>query len=181
MQGSTSGWGLDAGWQDDNVQTSCLTNVVSGITVDIWSIPSVWCTGSSEHKEYFLLMYRTDEGRWYYQTVQGDMYVIPEVEFFLLICKDLPDKSSLRQRRKLLESQWEMVRVLQKTPVFNSLHPYTDNEIVEFFSNSVKIPMTPSQDYIMSCWKWSWRATVPTQWMMNCEWIPISRLTIETI
>ena len=68
----------------------------------------------------------------------------------LFICIDALDESTAKHRRELLGSLREIVRVSPNTRVFLSGRPHIDHEIVKFFSEAVRIPISPTHGDIQS-------------------------------
>jgi len=68
----------------------------------------------------------------------------------LFICIDALDESPAKHRRELLESLQEIVRVSPNTRVFLTGRPHIDNEIVEYFSKALRIPLSPAHGDIES-------------------------------
>ena len=68
----------------------------------------------------------------------------------IFVCIDALDESAPKQRRELLESLQEIVRVSPNMRILFTGRPHIDGEIVEFFSKAVRIPISPTQDDIKS-------------------------------
>ena len=68
----------------------------------------------------------------------------------LFICIDALDESTSKHRRELLESVQEIVRVSPNTRVFLTGRPHIDDEIVKFFSDALRIPLSPTPPDIIS-------------------------------
>jgi len=68
----------------------------------------------------------------------------------LFICIDALDESPDKHRRELLGSLREIVRVSPNTRVFLTGRPHIDNEIVEYFSKALRIPLSPAHGDIKS-------------------------------
>ena len=67
----------------------------------------------------------------------------------LFICIDALDESA-KHRRELLGSLREIVRVSPNTRLFLTGRPHIDNEIVEYFSKALRIPLSPAHGDIES-------------------------------
>ena len=68
----------------------------------------------------------------------------------VFICIDALDESTAKHRRELLGSLREIVRVSPNTRVFLTGRPHIDHEIVKFFSEVVRIPISPTHGDIQS-------------------------------
>ena len=68
----------------------------------------------------------------------------------VFICVDAVDESAPKQRRELLESLREIVRVSPNTRIFLTGRPHIDDEIMKCFSEAVRIPVNPTQEDIKS-------------------------------
>ena len=68
----------------------------------------------------------------------------------IFVCIDALDESSPKYRLELLESLQEMVRISPNMRILLTGRPYIDDEVMEFFSKAVRIPVSPTQDDIKS-------------------------------
>ena len=68
----------------------------------------------------------------------------------IFVCMDALDELAPKHRRDLLESLREIVRVSPSMRILLTGRPHIDNEIGEFFSKAVKIPISPTQNDIKS-------------------------------
>jgi len=68
----------------------------------------------------------------------------------IFVCIDALDELAPGRRRELLESLQEIVQVSPSMRLLLTGRPHIDDEIVEFFSKVVRIPISPTQDDIMS-------------------------------
>jgi len=66
----------------------------------------------------------------------------------IFVCIDALDELTPRHRRGLLESLQEIVQVSPNMLVFLTGRPHIDDEIMEFFSEAAKIPISPTEDDI---------------------------------
>ena len=66
----------------------------------------------------------------------------------IFVCMDALDELAPKHRRELLESLQEVVRVSPNMRILLTERPHIDNEIGEFFSEVVGIPVCPTQDDI---------------------------------
>ena len=66
------------------------------------------------------------------------------------LCIDALDESIPEDRRELLSSLRKIVWVSPNIRIFLAGRPYIDDEIVEFFSNAIRIPISPTQGDIKS-------------------------------
>ena len=63
----------------------------------------------------------------------------------IYVCIDALDESAPGHRRGLLESLQEIVRVSSNMRILLTGRPHIDDEIVEFFSKAIRIPVIPTQ------------------------------------
>ena len=68
----------------------------------------------------------------------------------LFICIDALDECTPKHRRDLLESLREIVAVSPNIRVFLTGRPHTEKEILKWFSQGVRIPLSPSAGDIKS-------------------------------
>ena len=68
----------------------------------------------------------------------------------LLICLDALDECTPKNRRELLESLREIVRVSPGARVFLTGRPHIDDEIARYFSKALRIPLSPTHGDIIS-------------------------------
>ena len=68
----------------------------------------------------------------------------------IFVCIDALDESAPKQRRELLESLQEIVRVSPNMRILLTGRSHIDDEIAEFSGGVVRIPISPTQDDIMS-------------------------------
>jgi len=68
----------------------------------------------------------------------------------LFICIDALDECTPKNRRELIESLREIVRVLPGARVFLTGRPHIDGEIVTCFSRTLRIPLSPTHRDIMT-------------------------------
>ena len=68
----------------------------------------------------------------------------------IFVCIDALDELAPGRRRELLESLQEIVQVSPNMRLLLTGRSHIDDEIVEFFSKGVRIPVSPTQDDIMS-------------------------------
>ena len=68
----------------------------------------------------------------------------------VFICIDALDESAPKHRRELLESLREIVRASPNTRMFLTGRSHVDDEIMERFSEAVRIPISPAQEDIKS-------------------------------
>ena len=68
----------------------------------------------------------------------------------VFICIDALDESTPKHRRELLESLREIVWGSRNTRIFLTGRPHIDHEIVKFFSEAVRIPISPTHGDIQS-------------------------------
>ena len=68
----------------------------------------------------------------------------------VFICIDALDESPPKHRRELLESLREIIRVSSSTRVFLTGRPHIDDEIVKYFSEAIRIPLSPTHGDIKS-------------------------------
>ena len=68
----------------------------------------------------------------------------------LFICLDALDECTPNQRREIIESLREIVRVSPSARVFLTGRPHIEKEIIKCFSQVVQIPLGPSSDDIQS-------------------------------
>ena len=68
----------------------------------------------------------------------------------ILVCIDALDELSPKHRRDLLESLQEIAQGSPNVRIFLTGRPYINDEIVECFSKTVKIPIIPTQGDIKS-------------------------------
>ena len=68
----------------------------------------------------------------------------------VFICVDAADESAPKQRRELLESLREIVRVSPNARIFLTGRPHIDDDIIKCFSNAVRIAVSPTQEDIKS-------------------------------
>jgi len=68
----------------------------------------------------------------------------------VFICIDALDECTAKHRRELLESLQEMVRMSPNIRVYLTGRPHIDDEIVKFFSNALRIPLSPTPGDIKS-------------------------------
>ena len=66
----------------------------------------------------------------------------------VFICVDAVDESAPKQRRELLESLREIVRVSPNTRIFLTGRPHIDDDVMKCFSNAVRIAVSPTQEDI---------------------------------
>jgi len=74
--------------------------------------------------------------------------IIPLQRIF--VCIDALDESAPEHRRELLESLQEIVRVSPNMRILLTGRPHIDDEIAEYFSKAVRIPVIPTQEDIKS-------------------------------
>ena len=68
----------------------------------------------------------------------------------IFVCIDALDELAPKHRRELLRSLRGIARVSPSVRIFLTGRPHIDNEIVEFFSKAVWIPISPTQDDVKS-------------------------------
>jgi len=68
----------------------------------------------------------------------------------VFICIDALDESTAKSRRELLEAMREIIRVSPNTRVLLTGRPHIDDEIVKFFSEALRIPLSPTRADIKS-------------------------------
>ena len=68
----------------------------------------------------------------------------------LFICVDALDESPSKHRQELFESLQEIVQGSPNTRVFLTGRPHIDSEIVKWFSEALRIPLSPTHGDIMS-------------------------------
>jgi len=68
----------------------------------------------------------------------------------LFICIDALDECAPKNRRELIESLREIVRVLPGARVFLTGRPHIGDEIMACFSKALRIPLSPTHGDIMS-------------------------------
>ena len=68
----------------------------------------------------------------------------------IFICIDALDESAPKYRLEFLESLQEMVRVSPNMRILLTGRPHIDDEVMEYFSKAVRIPISPTQDDIKS-------------------------------
>ena len=68
----------------------------------------------------------------------------------LFICIDAVDESTPKHRRDLLKSMQEIVRVSPNTRLFLTRRPHINDEIVRYFSQALRIPLSPTHGDIKS-------------------------------
>ena len=68
----------------------------------------------------------------------------------IFVCIDALDELAPKRQRELLESLQEIVRVLPNVRILLTGRPHIDDEIVEFFREAVRIPISPTGDDIRS-------------------------------
>ena len=68
----------------------------------------------------------------------------------IFVCIDALDELAPRYRLELLESLQEMVRISSNMRVLLTGRPHIDDEVMEYFSKAIRIPVTPTQDDIKS-------------------------------
>ena len=69
---------------------------------------------------------------------------------WIFVCVDALDELSRKHRWELLGSLQEIIRMSPNMRIFLTGRPYIDDEIREFFSEAVRIPISPTQDDIKS-------------------------------
>ena len=68
----------------------------------------------------------------------------------VFICIDALDESAPKPRREFLESLREIVQVSPNTRIFLTGRPHINDEIMKYFSEVVRIPVSPTQEDIRS-------------------------------
>ena len=68
----------------------------------------------------------------------------------IFVCIDALDELAPKHRRELFESLQEIVRVSSNMRILLTGRPHIDDEIVDFFSKAVRIPVSPTQGDIKS-------------------------------
>ena len=68
----------------------------------------------------------------------------------IFVCIDALDESAPKPRRELLESLQDIVQVSPNMRILLTGRPHIDDEIVEFFSKAIRIPVSPTQGDIKS-------------------------------
>jgi len=68
----------------------------------------------------------------------------------IYICIDAVDESTPKHRRDLLESMQEVIRVSPNTRLFLTGRPHISDEIVRYFSQALRIPLSPTHEDIKS-------------------------------
>ena len=68
----------------------------------------------------------------------------------IFVCIDALDESAPKHRRELLESLQEIIRVSPNMRILLTGRPHIDDEIVEFFSKAIRLPVNPTQHDIKS-------------------------------
>ena len=68
----------------------------------------------------------------------------------LFICVDALDESPEKNRRELLESVQEIVRVSPNTRLFLTGRSHINDEIVKYFSEALRIPLSPTHGDIIN-------------------------------
>ena len=68
----------------------------------------------------------------------------------VFICIDALDESAPKHRRELLESLREIVRASPNIRIFLTGRSHVDDEIMQLFSEAVRIPISPTQEDIES-------------------------------
>ena len=68
----------------------------------------------------------------------------------VFICIDGLDESPTKHRRQLLKSLRDIVRMSPNIRVFLTGRPHIDDEIVEIFSDALRIPLSPTHADIKS-------------------------------
>ena len=68
----------------------------------------------------------------------------------VFVCFDALDESPLKHRRELLEAMREIIRVSPNTRVFLTGRPQIYGEILRFFGQAVRIPLSPTNADIKS-------------------------------
>ena len=68
----------------------------------------------------------------------------------LFICIDALDESPSKHRREILESVQEIVRVSPNTRLFLTGRSHIDDEIVKYFSEALRIPLSPTHGDIIN-------------------------------
>jgi len=99
----------------------------------------------------------------------------------LFICIDALDESPSKHRRELLESVQEIVRVSPGTRVFLTGRPHIDNEIVNFFSEALRIPLSPTYGDIMSYLEMRLKVDNNSHAMDDKLWADIMKIIPEKI
>ena len=68
----------------------------------------------------------------------------------LFICIDGLDECTSKHRRELIESLREIVRVCPGARIFLTGRPHIDDEIVRYFSEALRIPLSPTRGDVKS-------------------------------
>jgi len=68
----------------------------------------------------------------------------------VFICIDALDECTAKYRREPLESLRELVQISSNIRVFLTGRPHIDDEIVKYFSNALRIPLSPTHADIKS-------------------------------
>ena len=68
----------------------------------------------------------------------------------VFICIDALDESTAKNRRELLKSLREIIRMSPNIRVFLTGRPHIDDEIVKSFSSALRIPLSPTPSDIKS-------------------------------
>ena len=68
----------------------------------------------------------------------------------VFICIDALDECTANHRRELLESLREIIQMSPNIRVFLTGRPHIGDEIVKFFSNALRIPLSPTPSDIKS-------------------------------
>ena len=68
----------------------------------------------------------------------------------VFICIDALDESPPKHRRELLESLREIIRASSSTRVFLTGRSHIDDEIVKYFNEAIRIPLSPTHGDIRS-------------------------------
>jgi len=68
----------------------------------------------------------------------------------IFVCVDALDELTPKHRRELLKSLQEIVRVSPNMRILLTGRPHIDDEVMEYFSKAVRMPVSPTQDDIRS-------------------------------
>jgi len=68
----------------------------------------------------------------------------------LFICVDALDECTSKDRRELIKSLQEILRVLPGARVFLTGRPYIGDEIMACFTKTLRVPLSPTHGDIMS-------------------------------
>ena len=68
----------------------------------------------------------------------------------VFVCIDALDELAPKHRRELLKSLQEIVRVSPNMRTLLTGRPYIDDEIAEFFSGAIRLPVAPTRNDIRS-------------------------------